>query len=48
MVAPAPVTVSTRIDWPSVLLMCSLMIRATVSVGPPAGNGTMSVIGFDG
>ena len=46
MVAPAPVTFSMMIDWPSVSFMWSPMMRAIVSVGPPAGNGTMMVIGL--
>jgi hypothetical protein len=28
--------------------MCSARIRASTSVGPPAANGTISVIGRDG
>src|SRR5262245_55651130 len=48
MVPPAPVVFSTNMDCPSACRMGSLMMRASVSVGPPAANGTTSVIGFDG
>src|SRR5678815_4746434 len=48
MVPPAPVTFSTRIVWPSDCFIGSAKIRARVSVGPPAANGTMSVIGLAG
>ena len=34
--------------WPSVARMRSAMMRAIVSVGPPAANGTIMVIGRDG
>jgi hypothetical protein len=34
--------------WPSVLVIGSAISRATVSVGPPAANGTTIVIGRDG
>jgi hypothetical protein len=33
------------IGWPSVLDICSPTRRATTSVGPPAANGTIIVIG---
>src|SRR6478735_4768762 len=48
MVPPAPPTFSTITGWPSDAFMCSATMRATMSVMPPAGNGTMSVTGFDG
>ncbi len=48
MLAPAPVMFSTTTDWPSDVRMRSPRMRASVSVGPPAGNGTIIVIGRDG
>src|SRR5215472_17788166 len=48
MLAPAPVIFSTTMVWPSVLRMLSARRRASVSVGPPAENGTMMVMGRDG
>jgi hypothetical protein len=48
MVDPAPVTFSTTIGWPSEARMPSPRIRPSVSVGPPAGNGTIIVMGRDG
>src|SRR6185437_14305183 len=48
MLAPAPVTFSTMTAWPSDSLMRSLRMRASVSVGPPAGNGTIIVIEWEG
>jgi hypothetical protein len=48
MLAPAPVTVSMTTGWPSDPFMRSLKMRASVSVGPPAGNGTTMVMGRDG
>jgi hypothetical protein len=39
---------STITVWPSVRLIRSARMRASVSVGPPAVNGTTSVICFDG
>jgi hypothetical protein len=44
MLPPAPVTFSTMTVWPSERPMRSAMIRAMVSVGPPAENGTVSVM----
>src|SRR5580698_5727093 len=41
---PAPATFSMMIGWPRLLLMGPAMARATVSVGPPAANGTTNVI----
>jgi hypothetical protein len=48
VVPPAPTTFSTTICWPSVRDMCSPTIREMVSVGPPAANGTIRVIGRAG
>src|SRR5579884_2671526 len=48
MVPLAPLTVSTTTVWPSALPMPSARMRASVSVGPPGGNPTSSVIGRDG
>src|SRR5256885_1937757 len=48
MVPPAPVVFSTSTFWPSALVMRCAMIRAMVSVGPPAENGTMIVTGCVG
>ena len=48
MVPPAPPTFSTMIcvlrDFP----IATPRSRATVSVGPPAANGTTTVMGFRG
>src|SRR5258706_4798159 len=44
----APVTFSITTVCPSVLRICSARMRASTSVGPPAENGTISVIGRDG
>ena len=48
MVEPAPVTFSMIMVCPSDARMPSAKIRPSVSVGPPAGNGTIIVIGRDG
>ena len=40
----APLTFSIIIGWPSVVRIRSETIRATISAGPPAANGTMMVI----
>ena len=48
MVPPAPDAFSTMTLWPSVRLMCSARMRVTVSVPPPAANGTTTVIGRAG
>ena len=45
---PAPPTFSMTIGWPSEVRMRSTKMRPTASVEPPAGNGTISVIGRDG
>jgi len=47
-VPAAPVGFSTMTDWPSVTVIRSARMRASVSVGPPAGNGTTMVMGRDG
>src|SRR6185503_20066955 len=48
MVPPAPPLFSTSTGWPSVSLMRWPIRRATMSVVPPAGNGTTTRIGLDG
>src|ERR1700738_5055159 len=48
MVPPAPPTFSTMMVWPNVRDMWSPRRRVTTSVGPPAANGTMTVIGLSG
>src|ERR1700716_3874200 len=48
MAPPAPPTFSMITDCPSGTRMRSPMIRAAVSVEPPGGKGTMSVIGLAG
>src|SRR5216684_2665369 len=45
MLPPAPVTFSTTTVWPRPLVMRSAMMRAMVSVGPPAENGTTMLSG---
>src|SRR3954469_4443299 len=40
MLPPAPVTFSTTTVWPRFFVIRSAMMRAIVSVGPPAENGT--------
>ena len=44
IVPPAPPTFSITIDWPSDFDIASVTMRATISLGPPAGNGTTTVI----
>ena len=44
----APVMLSMMICWPSSLPMRSPTMRAIRSVGPPAANGTIRVIGLAG
>src|SRR6185369_12793890 len=44
----APVTFSITTVCPSVFRIFSARMRASTSVGPPAANGTISVIGRDG
>ena len=48
MLPPAPPMFSTTNVVPSVRPMCSPTRRVTTSVGPPAANGTMTVIGLLG
>ena len=48
MVPPAPPIFSTMTGWPSVRDMWSPTRRVTTSVGPPAANGTITVIGLFG
>ena len=48
IVPAAPVTLSMMICWPRSLLMRSPTMRAITSVGPPAENGTIMVIGLVG
>src|SRR6185437_15783420 len=43
MVPPAPVTFSTTTACPRAFVMRCAMMRAMVSVGPPAANGTTMV-----
>jgi hypothetical protein len=45
VVPPAPTTFSITMVWPRVLDMWSLAMRAITSVGPPAANGMITVIG---
>src|SRR5262249_52602478 len=47
-VPPAPPIFSTTSVWPSVRDIWSPTRRVTTSVGPPAANGTMTVIGLFG
>ncbi len=44
----APAAFSTMTRWPSDAVRRSAITRATMSVGPPAPNGTMMVIGLLG
>src|SRR5262245_23978770 len=48
MVPPAPVGFSTITDWPSETFIRSARMRASVSLGPPAGYGTTMLIVRDG
>jgi hypothetical protein len=45
VVPAAPATFSITTVWPRLAVMRSPMTRATMSVGPPAANGTTIVIG---
>src|SRR5882724_6393068 len=45
---PAPPTFSITICWPRISLMRGVTIRVNTSAGPPAANGTITVIGRDG
>jgi hypothetical protein len=44
-VPPAPARLSTTTCWPISPLSFSAMMRMTMLVLPPGGNGTISVIG---
>ena len=48
MLPPAPPTFSRMTGWPRIGRILSARIRAAVSVEPPGGNGTISVICRDG
>ena len=48
MLPSAPTTFSMVIGWPISPLMRSTTARPTVSMPPPAGNGTIMVMGRDG
>jgi hypothetical protein len=48
VVPPAPTTFSMMIGCPSERDMCSPMMREMTSVGPPAANGTIKVMGRRG
>src|SRR5882757_5002476 len=48
MVPPAPPMFSTITGWPSVVFIRSATRRDTMSVMPPAGNGTIKVTGLLG
>src|SRR5579862_5836845 len=48
MLPPAPPAFSTITVWPSGPRMRSAMMRAAVSVDPPGGKGTSSVMGRAG
>src|SRR5215475_1654297 len=48
MVAPPPGRFSMTMDWLRRVPSAWVMNRAMVSIGPPAGNGTISLIGFSG
>src|SRR5690606_18817066 len=45
---PAPGLFSTMTGWPRVVLRDSAMARPTMSVPPPAGKGTINLIGRAG
>src|SRR6516164_7441765 len=44
IVPPAPLTFSITIQCPRTLPICSVTTRATTSLGPPAGNGTTTLM----
>jgi hypothetical protein len=48
MLPPAPPTFSMMMGWPRVCCILAAIIRPVISSGPPAENGTMTVIGRDG
>src|SRR5262244_1120515 len=41
ILVPAPPLFSMTTCWPQIFESCSVTTRATMSVGPPAANGTM-------
>src|SRR5260370_38359154 len=45
---PAPPTFSTTTCWPRISLIRCAMTRPSTSVGPPAANGMIIVIGLAG
>src|SRR5947209_2367670 len=47
-VPPPPALLSIAIGWPRCLDAASAMARIEMSVEPPAGHGTISVIGLAG
>jgi hypothetical protein len=44
VVPPAPLTFSMAMDCRRMLPICSVTTRATTSLGPPAGNGTTTLM----
>ena len=48
MLPPAPVLFSTMIGWPHFTCSFSAATRASTSLMPPPGNGTMKRTGFTG
>ena len=48
IVPPAPLTFSMMMDCPRVLDIWWLTMRATASLAPPGGKGTITVIDLDG
>src|SRR6185295_19926406 len=48
MLPPAPVFCSIMIGWPHLACNLSAAIRASTSLMPPAGNGTMNLTGLLG
>src|SRR6185369_9245592 len=47
-VPPAPLRLSTTIDWPSARPTCAASGRAKASFTPPAANGTIQVTALAG
>ena len=47
-VPPPPALLSTAIGWPMIFDALSAIARIAMSVDPPAGQGTISVIGLVG
>src|SRR6185503_9880915 len=47
-VPPPPALLSTAIGWPRIFEALSAIARIEMSVEPPAGHGTISVIGLVG